>query len=179
MRVPTLLALLALAACPIQPDNFGDGGPDGGPSDGGVATTDAGAPASGSVSCLVGSAYQTLSAAWSGADLAGTTGSGSSVEIQAVNGASGSLTLTFIGLVPGSTAGSLAAASYQAPSGFMPQDSWSCSSDCSAVSTAFAYDGAHVTGSFSQLDFPAAQSSTGADPLSLTNLSFAVTLPSP
>ncbi len=182
-----IAALLALAACPIQPDNFGDAGPDGGgPTDAGaIGTVDAGTPASGTVSCVVGASVGGQSTqivgSWAGGDLAGSAAapsatSGENVQVAATNGSSGALTLIFEGLVPGTTVGALAGVSYQPPSGFAVNDNWSCSGDCNFQVPTFSFDGVHVSGTF-QGTFFANQSASQGTTCSLTSGSFAVTLP--
>ncbi|MHB8416452.1 MAG: hypothetical protein ACYDCL_00140 [Myxococcales bacterium] len=188
------LGALALAGCPISPDNFGDAGPDAG--DGGALTdagvvTDAGTPASGSVNvALIGASDsagsvtdQIQNASWNGADLSGTTsyfdGTSYSVDLVASNAAYGSLEIQLIDLTAGSTGEVTQLLSWTAPVGFSVPDSWSCpgsSPICSPYVSLQSFDGTVLTGQFSA-QLSAASSSSQNDNVSFSGGSFAVTLP--
>ncbi|MHB1844487.1 MAG: hypothetical protein ACYCWW_06595 [Deltaproteobacteria bacterium] len=184
-----MMVALLLAGCPIPPDNFDGGTPDGGDAgspltDGGAV--DAGSLASGNVSCLVGTSTQISQAAqWVGPDLAGTTAYADSnsgttqVNLVGQNAGSGELTLGISGLSPGTQAGALMSAAYSSPGGGTSPDSWSCtaaSNTCGATFAVQAFDGTKLTGSF-QIQFEAAASTSGAQAASLSNGSFAISLP--
>ncbi len=195
MKPALLFAALAalLAACPIAADNFGDGGSDTG--DGGTSaadagsTVDAGTPATGTASCSI-SASGPLGGsgpspyAWSGSDFAGTTASTSdgttyTVDVVAIDAISGSLGFELANLAVGSNAGyTTNVIEWQAPSGFTPSDTWTCGSGSACIGqvTVTAFDGLSISGAF-QVQFFAGSSSTGANSASLSNGSFAVTLP--
>ncbi len=185
MRWIVPFAALALAGCPIAPDNYNDAGPDAGPSIG-DAGGDAGTPASGTVSCQIGAANGATSdqivGAWSGADLGGTAssfdGTSYTVLISGDNAASGVLSIQLSGLVAGSTTGNVDGISWQAPAGFPIPDTWSCSAGgaCSGAVNLQSFDGVNLIGSFST-QFYATASTSGGDTASLSGGAFSISLP--
>jgi hypothetical protein len=189
-----LLLSLALAGCPIPPDNYGDAGAtdagsvaDAGP----VVTVDAGS-STGALTCAIAAEddlgnTSTSGGAWAGADLSNsvvTTSDGTNytVTLEGSSSSSGTLELQISPLAVGTT-GALPTSSLVLE-GFTPgstlgvQDTWTCGvgGACSPYVDISSFTGTNITGTFT-VQFYQGSSSSLSTTCSLTSGTFNITFP--